>query len=101
MWSQFKGRNVSELRICRKNIFGKFFAVLNRNMYTHIYIYIYVCVCVCVCVCVDLGNLGYLYVPKINDLLLWGNQCVFYPGEVERVSTVLAYHLSLIFLYQV
>ena len=37
----FKGRNVSELRSCRKNIFGKLVAVLNRK-FIYIYIYIYI-----------------------------------------------------------
>jgi hypothetical protein len=32
----FKGQNVSEVRICRKNIFWKLVAVVNRNMYKYL-----------------------------------------------------------------
>ena len=32
----FKGRNVSELRMYRENIFGKLVSLLNRNVYTYL-----------------------------------------------------------------
>jgi hypothetical protein len=54
-----KGWYLSELRIRRKNIIGKFVAVMNRNIYIYIFS--------------ALGKFRYLYVPEINDQLLWGN----------------------------
>ena len=50
----FKGRNVSELRSCRKNIFGKLVVVENRHMYINIYL-------------LTLGNFDNSYIPEIKE----------------------------------
>jgi len=77
---------VSELKICRKNIFGKLVVVLNRKMCVcvYIYIYIYTHTHTHTYTFADLGKFQYLYVPQINDQLLMGNWCIFYPSEAER-----------------
>ena len=48
---------MSELRNCRKNIFGKLVSLLNRKNYIYIYIYL-----------LTLGNFDTSYFPEINQL---------------------------------
>jgi hypothetical protein len=81
----FRGRNVSELRICRKNIFWKLVAVVNRNMYIYL---------------LTLGTFDISTSQKSKTNYFGVNGVSSIQVRWRGVKTVLVWRWSLIFLSQ-